>query len=108
MKKASHVVSVWNKKELIGIIRSVGDSKWSENIDCLIVKPEYQNQGIGSILLNTLLNELTTCRYINVCPDDKDVLKFYEKFNFKIVEGFYLQRINKDSSADLRSKLRNK
>lgn len=93
-KYASHVISVWENNILIGIIRSMDDNCWSANIDCLVVHKDFQNKGYGKLLLTELLKELENIEYINVCPDDKSMEKFYLSFGFKIVEGFYLQKIN--------------
>lgn len=93
-KNASHVVSVWNDSSLIGIIRSMDDSCWSANIDCLVVHKDFQHQGIAKLLMSELLKDLENVTYINVCPDDKSIEKFYKAFGFNIVDGYYLQKVN--------------
>lgn len=92
--KSSHVIGAYYGTSLLGIVRSMDDSCWSANIDCLIVKPSFQNIGIGSRLLEELLYDLREVRYINVCPDSKEVERFYCKFGFKIINGLYLQKEN--------------
>lgn len=93
-KNSSHVVSIWEDEVLIGLIRSMDDDCWSANIDCLVVHKNYQNKGIGSKLLSELLKDISHIQYINVCPDDKKILPFYEKFGFKVIDGMYLQKVN--------------
>lgn len=93
-RNSSHVVSCFDDKKLIGIARSMDDDYWSANIDCLIVNPNYQKIGVGKRLMLELLYDLKDIKYINLCPDDKNLLSFYEKFQFKKIEGLYLQKIN--------------
>ena len=93
-EKASHVVSVWEGEKLVGLVRSMDDGCWSANIDCLVVHKDFQKKGIGTQLLLELLKDLSKVQYINVCPDDKEILSFYEGFGFKVVDGMYLQKIN--------------
>ncbi|MCR4948612.1 MAG: GNAT family N-acetyltransferase [Treponema sp.] len=91
---ASHVVSAWEDDKLIGIIRSMDDGCWSANIDCLVVHKDFQNKGIASTLITEILKNLSNIKYINICPDNKNLIVFYEKFGFKIIEGCYLQKTN--------------
>jgi len=94
-EKSSHVVSVRNEKnELVGIIRSMDDDIWSANIDCLVVHRDYQNIGLGSILMSELMVDIMHIKYINVCPDSKKMECFYGKFGFKTINGLYMQLIN--------------
>lgn len=93
-ENASHVVSAWEGNSLIGIIRSMDDGCWSANLDCLVVHKDFQGKGIASKLMTELLEDLKNITYINVCPDDKEIGQFYSKFGFKIIDGYYLQKIN--------------
>lgn len=91
---STNVISAWEGKKLIGIIRSMDDGCWSANIDCLVVHKCYQKKGIATMLLSELLKVLKDLDYINVCPDDKELEAFYKKFGFKTIEGYYLQKTN--------------
>jgi ribosomal protein S18 acetylase RimI-like enzyme len=94
LKKSSHVISVWDGNKLVGLIRSMDDGCWSANIDCLVVHKKYQNRGIAKQLLSEMLDDLKKIKYINVCPDHKDVLALYINMGFKIVNGYFLQKQN--------------
>lgn len=94
MKNSSHIISAWNENQLIGIIRSMDDGCWSANIDCFVVEKSFQKNGIGTLLLTELLKDLKNVKYINVSPDEKKFISFYEKFGFKEIEGSYLQYQN--------------
>ena len=91
---SSNVVSAWEGQKLVGLIRSMDDSCWSANIDCLLVHKEFQGRGVAKKLMEELLEDLKNIEYINVCPDDKEMENFYFDFGFKLVQGCYLQKIN--------------
>lgn len=92
--KSSHVIGAFYGNTLLGLIRSMDDSCFSANIDCLIVNPTYQKIGIGSKLLEELLNDLKEIHYINVYPVSIEMIHFYNKFGFKTINGLYMQKEN--------------
>lgn len=67
------VISAWNVDELVGLIRAVGDGYYIQYIQDLLVKPEYQNQGIGTALLSQLLEKSQHCRQVLLMTDIQDV-----------------------------------
>lgn len=94
MLKSSTIVTAWHQNRLVGLVRSMDDGVWSANIDCLVVHSEYQHQGIGSLILRELLNNLKNIRYINVSPDHISAVPFYKKAGFSETSGTLLQIIN--------------
>jgi ribosomal protein S18 acetylase RimI-like enzyme len=91
MAKATRVITAWDGKKLVGLIRSMDDGIWSANIDCLVVHKDYQHRGVGAMLLKKMVKALKAIKYINVCPDSKDNISFYQQFGFKLINGAYLQ-----------------
>lgn len=87
MQRASHLVTAWDDKTLIGLIRSTDDSIWHANIDCLVVRDCYQHRGIGTALLNKMQELLESTACISVSPNDACNNRFYEKFGFVVIEG---------------------
>jgi ribosomal protein S18 acetylase RimI-like enzyme len=94
IKKSSHCAIAYDNNKLVGFIRSMDDGYWQANIDCLLVHKDYQKKGIGTKLMNDLLYDLKDIKYINVCPNDKNMKKFYQKFGFKSIGGIFLQKEN--------------
>lgn len=86
LHNSSKVVSAWDGNKLVDLIRGLDDGIWQATIDCLLVKSAYQGKGIASTLLKHLLNEYSDFLYIDVVPDEKKNVSFYEKHGFEIME----------------------
>ena len=86
LHNSSKVISAWDGNKLVGLIRGLDDGIWQATIDCLLVNPAYQGKGIASALLKHLLNEYSDFLYIDVVPDEKKNVSFYEKHGFEIME----------------------
>jgi len=64
----------------------------------IAIKPEFQKQGYGTFLLNTILNHArarnSSYCYLEVRPSNSAALSFYQKMGFSIVgvvENYYPQ-----------------
>lgn len=90
MLNSTHIISAWDGKKLVGIVRCMDDAAWSANIDCLVVHKDYQNKGIGTDLLNELLKNIRHILCISVAPNEKKNVSFYQKFGFTKIEGSML------------------
>ena len=89
---SSSVVSAWDGEKLIGLIRGLDDGIWQATIDCLLVHPSYQGDGIASSLLKRLLDHYKEFLYVNVVPDERKNVQFYVKRGFEIMpEGTPMQ-----------------
>jgi ribosomal protein S18 acetylase RimI-like enzyme len=77
----------------VDVLERWGASKVGE-IDMMVVDPEYRNQGIGTVLLDRLIEEFrkTGVDFITLtCPvEAKDAKKFYDKYGFEV--GAYFMR----------------
>ncbi|AFQ42244.1 GNAT family N-acetyltransferase [Desulfosporosinus meridiei] len=91
-QNSSKVVSAWDDIKLVGLIRGLDDGVWQATIDCLLVNPQYQGYGIASTLVNSLLQDYKDFLYVEVVPDEKKNVSFYQKQGFEIMaEGTPLQ-----------------
>lgn len=80
-------VSIYNDNEIIGYGRLIGDTICFIYIQDVMVKPEFQNKKIGTMILNKLLEKIKELK--KESPDIRVYLgasqnkeKFYEKFGF--------------------------
>lgn len=95
MRNSSKIISAWDGDVLVGLVRGLDDGGWQATIDCLLVRPDYQGQGIASALLQKLLTEYRDFLYVDVIPEEKKNVSFYEKHGFKVMkEGTPLQIVN--------------
>lgn len=73
------VVSAWDKDELIGIIRVVGDGHSIIYVQDLLVLEKYQGKGIGSKLLGFIVKKYENVyQKVLLTEDKEDTVKFYE------------------------------
>ncbi|MBN2238217.1 MAG: GNAT family N-acetyltransferase [Dehalococcoidales bacterium] len=76
------VISAWDGKKLAGLINSISDTAMIVYIPYLLVQPEYQKQGTGSMLVRLMLKEYKDYERI-VLLTEKDTTGFYEKLGFR-------------------------
>ena len=96
IKNSEYVMSVWNNDELIGVISAISDGAINVFITYLLVKPEYQKQGVGKIMMNDF------CKHFKgygrrILSTELDKEKYYNKFGF-VVDGIVM--FNKDWEND--------
>lgn len=78
------VISAWDKDELVGLIRVVGDGLTIIYIQDIHVLKSYQNQGIATELLRQILKKYETVRQkVLLTEEAPDVRHFYEKNGFE-------------------------
>ena len=87
IKALSHslmVVSAWSQGELVGLIRVVGDGFVILYIQDILVLRNFKRFGIGSGLMNTVLDEFKDVRQkVLLTEDSLETRGFYESFGFK-------------------------
>lgn len=83
------VWTVWKENELIGLARVIGDDSTIIYIQDILVLQAFQNMGIGSRLLETILENYKDIRQIVLLTDITDkTIGFYEKNGLKKVSEF--------------------
>lgn len=84
-------------EELVGFARVITDTLYRAFIFDVITKETYRNSGIGSILMNSILEHPLVREVDRVelyCPDR--LVGYYEKFGFSTdVNGSNLMRLKK-------------
>lgn len=87
-------ISIYHDNEIIGYGRLIGDTICFIYIQDAMVKPEFQNKKIGTMIMNNLLDRINEIRKENpslrvYLGASKGKEEFYEKFGF-------VKRIEKD------------
>ena len=87
---ALHLVSAWNKKELVGYARLEGDGKIWVEISDVLVKSEYQGRGIGTELVGLLVAYIKKINpyFIQVEPISDREVHLYGKFGFQEITEY--------------------
>ena len=76
-------ISVYEENELIGYIDCISNGVTDAYIQDLMVKPEYQGKGIGTKLMNMMIDYLKDNHiYMISVLFDESLKSFYERFGF--------------------------
>lgn len=92
MKHTLFRVSVWDNDNIVAMARMIGDMGLCYYIKDVVVRPEYQQKGIGRLMINELLNFVKengisgTDVFVELCALP-DKIPFYEKFGFDSNDG---------------------
>ena len=84
---SSHIITAWDNDNLVGLIRSMDDNIYSASIDLLLVKKEYQGQGIGTALIEKMKENIKHIKFISVSPDNIKDFKLYQRCGFVFVNN---------------------
>ena len=77
-------LAAYEDEKLVGLIRSVGDGHTILFIQDLLVYPEYQRRGIGTALVNALLERYPHVYQIELATDNTEkTVAFYKSFGFR-------------------------
>lgn len=77
------VLGAYEGKQLVGLIRAVGDGETILFIQDLLVLPEYQRRGIGKQLIEALLARFPEVRQrVLLTDDDPKTRSFYKAAGF--------------------------
>lgn len=76
-------LAAYDGDKLLGVIRAVGDGQTIVYIQDILVLPEYQRQGIGTALMQAVLECFREVRQIVLATDNTPkTIGFYESLGF--------------------------
>lgn len=81
-QKAGTVISAWEGNQLVGLIEVLDDGELTAYIHYLLIRPEYQRQGIGEQLLELVKEKYKQYLYLIVISEEKKNVGFYEACGF--------------------------
>lgn len=83
-KHSLFVLAAYEGDKLIGLIRTVGDGETIVFIQDLLVHPDHQRKGVGTLLIRTVLEHFKTVRQIQLITDNTQKTRaFYQSLGFK-------------------------
>jgi GNAT superfamily N-acetyltransferase len=82
MRNSHSVCTAWDGEKLVGLMNCISDGVMTAYFHYLLVRPEYQHQGIGSQLVSRMLDRYAD--YITrVLISYNTQVGFYESCHFK-------------------------
>lgn len=76
-------LAAYEDDQLLGIIRTVGDGHTIVFVQDIVVYPEYQRKGVGSALLQAILDRYSHVRQIELATDNTPkTIAFYNSMGF--------------------------
>ena len=77
-------LAAYEDEQLLGIIRTVGDGHTIVFVQDILVFPEYQRKGVGSALLQAILDRYSHVRQIELATDNTPkTISFYKSMGFR-------------------------
>ena len=77
-------LAAYEEAALAGLIRVVGDGHTVIFVQDILVRPQFQRRGIGSALLQAVLNQYANVRQIELLTDDTPkTTTFYRSMGFQ-------------------------
>lgn len=91
-----YILGAFSQQRLVGLLRAVGDSVSVILIQDILVRPEYQRQGIGTKLMARLFSCCRNVRQIHVITDDQPgTVGFYTAVGFVPIAKCHYRALTK-------------
>ncbi len=94
LAKSTVVITAWYKNRLVGFGRATSDSVFRSNLWDVVVASDQQGNGIGSLLIDTLLKSTELSRVERTYLMTTHCSDFYKKKGFKINQKQKLLMLN--------------
>jgi ribosomal protein S18 acetylase RimI-like enzyme len=87
ISNSTYVLCAWDKEMLVGLVRCLTDDVSIFYLQDILVRPEYQRQGIGSALMETCMKRYNHVRTKVLMTDDEEKQKlFYESAGYRNIQ----------------------
>ena len=81
-KNSTTTIFVFKNEQIIAFGRVVGDGRYYAMLADIVVDPDYQGQGLGKYLVNTLNNQLVNYHFVNLSAAP-GADRFYKSMGWK-------------------------
>jgi len=83
------IISAWDKDNLVGLLRAVGDGQTIMYIQDILINKQYQRQGIGSQLMKSFMDEYGHIRQKVLLTDNEEAtISFYKSCGFVTTDSY--------------------
>ena len=95
LMNSSTVVTAWDGNQLVGLVRLLDDSEMVACMHYVLVRPDYQGQGIAGRLIEMVKEKYKDYLYIEIMPEESRNAAFYERHGFQVMaDGVAMQLCN--------------
>lgn len=82
-EKSMLIMTAYKDEQLMGIIRVVGDGHTIVFVQDILVFPEHQHKGVGTALMQAILDRYSHVRQIKLATDNTSkAIAFYKSMGF--------------------------
>ncbi len=82
-RNSLYILGAYEGDKLVGIIRTVGDGVTIVFIQDLLVLPEYQHKGIGTMLIKAIIEKYKSVYQMELVTDNTEkTIAFYQTVGF--------------------------
>lgn len=88
-EKSSHVIFIYDDDELVAFGRTMDDGRYYALLVDVVVKPDRQHSGLGSMVVNYLREQLTSYKFVTLtaAPGKEE---FYKKLGWQRQETAFI------------------
>lgn len=95
LMNSSTVITAWDKKHLVGLVRLIDDSELVAYMHYVLVDPAYHGLGIASTMILMVKEKYKNYLYIEIMPEESKNVSFYERHGFQVMsDGVAMQLCN--------------
>ena len=95
LMNSSTVITAWDGKHLVGLVRLIDDSELVAYIHYVLVDPAYHGRGIASTMILMVKEKYKNYLYIEIMPEESKNASFYERHGFQVMpDGVAMQLCN--------------
>lgn len=95
LMNSSTVVTAWDGNQLVGLVRLLDDSEMVAYMHYVLVRPDYQGQGIAGRMIEMVKEKYKDYLYIEIMPEESRNAAFYERHGFQVMaDGVAMQLCN--------------
>lgn len=89
------VFTAWDEDKLVGLVRAIDDGVLLAYLHYVLVRPDYQGQGIAGRMIKMIQEKYKDYLYIELMPEESRNAGFYQRFGFRVMEdGVAMQTVN--------------
>jgi GNAT superfamily N-acetyltransferase len=87
LRNSDTVISAWDGAQLAGLVNAIDDGELTAYIHYLLVNPSFQNQRIGTELIERIKEKYRGYLYLILIAEKESLVPFYESAGLSVFKG---------------------